>query len=66
MGAAAEAYAAVCGNTHWILNTLSEARDQTCILMDTNWVLNSFSHSGNSPFFASTVIPGSNPEDPSP
>ena len=24
----------------WILNPLSEARDQTCILMDTSWALN--------------------------
>ena len=31
-----------------ILNPLSEARDWTCILMDTNWVLNLMSHSGNS------------------
>ena len=23
---------------HWILNPLSRARDQTCILMDTTWV----------------------------
>ena len=23
---------------HWILNPLSEARDQACILMDTGWV----------------------------
>ena len=24
----------------WILNPLSEARDRTCILMDTSWILN--------------------------
>ena len=23
---------------HWLLNPLSEARDRTCILMDTSWV----------------------------
>ena len=33
---------------HWILNPLSEARDQTCILMDTSQVLNLLSHNGNS------------------
>ena len=33
----------------WILNPLSEARDGTCILMDTNQVLNPQSHNGNSP-----------------
>ena len=31
-----------------ILNTLSEARDWTCILMDTSQVLNPLSHNGNS------------------
>ena len=31
-----------------ILNPPSEARDRTCILMDTTWVLNPLSHSGNS------------------
>ena len=31
-----------------ILNPLSEARDWTCILMDTSWVCNLLSHSGNS------------------
>ena len=39
----------------WILNPLSEARDQTCILMDTNHFLNPLSHSGtlNSAFLIS-------------
>ena len=31
---------------HRILNPLSEARDQTCILMDTSQVLNPMSHKG--------------------
>ena len=33
---------------HQILNPLSEARDQTLILMDTSQVLNLLSHNGNS------------------
>ena len=33
---------------HWVLNPLSEARDQTCILMDISWVLNLLSHNGSS------------------
>ena len=32
----------------WILNPLSEARDQTCILMDICQVLNLLNHEGNS------------------
>ena len=32
----------------WILNTLSEARDQTYILIDTGQNLNPLSHNGNS------------------
>ena len=32
----------------WILNPLNEARDRTCILMDTSWVHNSLSHNENS------------------
>ena len=31
-----------------VLNPLSEARDRTCILMDTNQVLNSLEHKRNS------------------
>ena len=31
-----------------ILSPLSEARDQTCILMDTGWVCNPLNHGGNS------------------
>ena len=31
-----------------ILNSLSEATDQICILMDTSWVLSLLSHNGNS------------------
>ena len=34
----------------WILNPLREARDWTCILMDTSWVLNPLSQKGNSYF----------------
>ena len=30
------------------LSPLSEARDQTCILMDTGWVLNPLNHNRNS------------------
>ena len=33
---------------HWILNPLSEARDQTHVLMHTSQVLNLLSHNGNS------------------
>ena len=32
----------------WTLNSLSEARDQTCILMDTSGVFNMLSHDRNS------------------
>ena len=34
----------------WILNPLSEARDQTRILRDTSWVPNLLSHNENSTF----------------
>ena len=34
-----------------ILNPLSEARNQTLILMNTSWVLNPLSHNGNSCLF---------------
>ena len=33
---------------NWVLNPLSEARDQSCILTDTSWVHNMLSHIGNS------------------
>ena len=33
---------------HWILNPLSEARDQTHILMGTSWIFNPLSHKENS------------------
>ena len=33
-----------------ILNSLNEARDQTCILMDTSWILNPLRHNRNSHF----------------
>ena len=33
---------------HWILNPLSDARDQTHILIGVSWVLNLLSHTGNS------------------
>ena len=32
----------------WILNPLSEARDETCILMDTSWIHEPLSHNENS------------------
>ena len=34
----------------WILNPLSESRDQTHVLMDTKWVPNPLNHNGNSLF----------------
>ena len=37
-----------CLQQHWIFNPPREARDRTCILMDTSWVLNLLSHNGNS------------------
>ena len=35
---------------HWILKSLSKARHQICILMDTSWVLSLLSHNGKSLF----------------
>ena len=32
---------------HWMLNSLSEARDRTHVLIDTSQVLNPLSHNGN-------------------
>ena len=32
----------------WIINPLSEARDRTCILIDTSWVLNPLCHNRDS------------------
>ena len=46
---------------HWILNSLSEARNQTCILMDTSWIFNPLSHSGNSKPQILTKEPASDP-----
>ena len=45
-----------------ILNPLSEARDRTCILMDTSQILNLLSHNGNSssPFSVFGCIPKNN------
>ena len=34
---------------HRIPNSLGEARDGTCILMDAWWIINPLSHPGNSP-----------------
>ena len=34
-----------------VLNPAREARDWTCILMDTSWILNPLSHNGNSKNF---------------
>ena len=44
------------GNKYWILNPLSQARDQTHVLMDTSRVLNLLSHNGNSGFSILNVI----------
>ena len=49
---------------HRILNPLSEARDQTCTLMDTSWVLNSLRHNGNSgriSIIKMAILPKCNP-----
>ena len=42
--------ATACSNAR-SFNSLSEARDQTCVLVDTSWVLNPLSHSGNTYFY---------------
>ena len=39
---------------HQILNPLSKAKAQICILMDTSWVLNPLSHNRNSRFAAAS------------
>ena len=39
-----------------ILNPPSEARDGTCVLMDTTWVLHLLSHTRNSPFLLSSAF----------
>ena len=41
-----------------ILNPLSEARNQTRILMDASWVLNPLSHNGNSHVSFLINVPG--------
>ena len=41
----------------WIPNPLREARDRTCILIDTGWVLHPLSHNGNS-LVSRTLING--------
>jgi len=33
---------------YWILNSLSEARDRICFLVDSSWVCNPLSHNRNS------------------
>ena len=45
---------------HWILNLLSKARNQTCILMDISWVHEPLNHNGRSLdlIFWSTAITG--------
>ena len=39
-----------------ILNPLSEARDQTCILVDTSWVCLELSHHGDSEISSLIII----------
>ena len=50
------------------LKPLSEARDQTCILMDISWLLNQMNHNRNSLSYGSLqgkkmVTPGFSPTD---
>ena len=40
----------------WILNPLSKARHQTCILMDTSQIFNLLSHNGNSRWMLSFCV----------
>ena len=41
---------------HWILNSLSEARDQTCILTETMQVFNPLSRNENSLLFFNSLV----------
>ena len=41
---------------YWILNPLSEDRDQTLILMDTSWGHNTLSHSSFEMFLKSYIM----------
>ena len=48
-------YAAACGNPR-SFNPLIEARDQTCIFMDTSWILNPLSRNWNSKRFFNIIF----------